>query len=70
MTVTQVTFGAEAQLQRLVDIREALRAEQRQAPSPGVARALETADYYLFIGLSYLGYVDHLFPEQEHPFQP
>ena len=69
MTATgEVSFGADAQLNQLIGVREALRAEQQAAISPGVARALETADYYLFIALSYLGYIDHLFPEQERAF--
>jgi hypothetical protein len=64
-----VSFGADGQLTRLLDVREALRSEQQAATSPGVARALETADYYLFIAVSYLGYVDHLFPEQDRAFE-
>jgi hypothetical protein len=40
----------------------------RNAATPAVARALETADYYLLIGLSYLGHTEHLFPEQAVPF--
>jgi hypothetical protein len=59
---------AAAQLERLADLREQLRCEVRNAATPAVARALETADYYLLIGLSYLGHTEHLFPEQAVPF--
>jgi hypothetical protein len=59
---------AAAQLERLADLREQLRCELRSAATPAVARALETADYYLLIGLSYLGHSDYLFPEQVSPF--
>jgi hypothetical protein len=58
--------GSDAsQLQRLLDLRECLLAEQGSAQSPAVARALQMADYYLFLGLTYFGYSDRLFPEQE-----
>jgi hypothetical protein len=58
--------GSDAsQLQRLLDLRESLLAEQGSAQSPAVARALQMADYYLFLGLTYFGYSDRLFPEQE-----
>jgi hypothetical protein len=59
---------AVAQLERLADLREQLGCELRNAATPAVARALETADYYLLIGLSYLGHTQHLFPEQTAPF--
>jgi hypothetical protein len=59
---------AVAQLERLGGLREQLRREMRDAATPAVARALETADYYLLIGLSYLGHTEYLFPEQGAPF--
>ena len=55
----------EAQLQRLLDIREQLRQEKRQAMSPGVERALHVADVYLFLALGYYGYSTRLLPEQD-----
>lgn len=58
----------DPQLERLVEVRESLRGELARAATPAVARALETADYYLLIALGYLGHVDHLFPEQEDAF--
>lgn len=53
------------QLQRLLELREILIQEQRSAQSPAVARSLEMADYYLFVGLTYCGYTEKLFPEQK-----
>lgn len=53
------------QLNRLLALRENLQAERDGAMSPAVARALEMADYYLFLALGYFGYSDRLFPEQE-----
>lgn len=53
------------QLDRLLALREKLEAERVGAMSPAVKRALETADYYLFLALGYFGYSDRLFPEQE-----
>jgi hypothetical protein len=61
---------ATAQLGRLAQLREQLREEMRKPATPALARALETADCYLLIGLSYLGYTDHLFPEQIAAFPP
>lgn len=52
------------QLGKLVALRDSLTAERAAADSPAVARALEMADYYLFMGMTYLGYVDRLYPEQ------
>lgn len=52
------------QLTRLLALREQLLAEREQAMSPAVDRALEMADYYLFLGLTYFGYTERLFPEQ------
>jgi hypothetical protein len=49
----------------LLEVRQALRAARAGAPSPGVARALQMADYYLFLAMTYLGYTDKLFPEEE-----
>lgn len=58
--------GADAaQLRRLLDIRQAMLQERADSASPAVARALQMADYYLFLGLTYFGYSDRLFPEQE-----
>jgi len=54
-----------AQLQRLLSLREMLLRERADAASPAVARALQMADYYLFLGLTYFGYSEKLFPEQE-----
>jgi len=51
-------------LTRLLTLRRSLLAEQDAAPSPAVARALEMADTYLFLAISYLGYSDQLFPEE------
>lgn len=57
--------GADSeQLQRLLRLRDTLSGERAAAQSPGVARALQMADYYLFLGLTYFGYSDKLFPEQ------
>ncbi len=58
--------GADAaQLGRLLDLRESLHRERKVSTSPAVARALQMADYYLFLGLTYFGYSEKLFPEQE-----
>lgn len=54
-----------AQLKRLLEMRESLLTERSRAESPAVARALQMADYYLFLGLTYFGYSERLFPEQE-----
>lgn len=48
---------------RLLHLRSQLERERRDAISPGVGRALETADYYLFLALTYHGYTDELFPD-------
>lgn len=53
------------QLDRLLELREAMLAERSVAASPAVARALQMADYYLFLGLTYFGYAERLFPEQD-----
>lgn len=58
--------GADvSQLQRLLELRETLVRERLAAASPAVARALQMADYYLFLGLTYFGYSEKLFPEHE-----
>lgn len=51
-------------LRRLVDLRLSLLAEREAAVSPAVSAALATADVYLFLAMSYLGYTDKLFPEE------
>jgi hypothetical protein len=61
---------AHDQLPRLVELRRRLQEERTEASTPAVARALETADYYLLIALGYLGHDDYLFPEQERAFVP
>jgi hypothetical protein len=53
-----------AQLQRLLELRDTLLRERAEAASPAVARALQMADYYLFLGLTCFGYSEKLFPEQ------
>jgi hypothetical protein len=58
--------GADAaQLDRLLELRSALLQEREKASSPAVGRALQMADYYLFLGLTCFGYSEKLFPEQE-----
>jgi len=58
--------GADGlQLERLLALRETLLRERASAQSPAVARALQMADYYLFLGLTYFGYSEKLFPEQQ-----
>lgn len=52
------------QPQRLLDLRDQLLEEQAAAASPAIARALQMADYHLFLALTYFGYADKLFPEQ------
>jgi hypothetical protein len=56
--------AATEPLDRLLSLRRSLLAEEQAAPSPAVARALEMADTYLFLALSYLGYTEKLFPEE------
>jgi hypothetical protein len=63
---TSLPSGADvAQLARLLDLRRTLLREREESASPAVGRALQMADYYLFLGLTYFGYSDKLFPEQE-----
>jgi len=52
------------QRDRLVQLRQRLREERTNAVSPAIERALEMADMHLFVGLSYLGYTEQLFPEE------
>lgn len=56
---------ARAQLARLLDLRRQLAEERAVAVTPGVARACELAEIELFLGLTYLGYTDRLFPHEE-----
>lgn len=49
---------------RLLRLRADLVRERSAAPSPAVARALEVAETYLYLGLGYLGHCDDLFPEE------
>jgi len=49
---------------RLEELLRSVRAEQDRAVSPAVARALAMAESQLFLGLTYLGYTDQLFPEE------
>lgn len=63
--MTSIDSGLDEQLGRLLALREQLRAEQQAAASPAVGRSLAMADYYLFLALTYFGYTDRLFPEQE-----
>lgn len=60
-----ITGADQLQLDRLLELREAMLQERSVAASPAVARALQMADYYLFLGLGYLGYTERLFPEQD-----
>ena len=54
-----------AQMDRLIELRRRLHEEKSSAMSPAVARALEMADYQLFLGLTYFGFTERLFPEEE-----
>lgn len=54
-----------AQLARLLELRAHLQQERALAASPAVARALQLADQALFVGLTYFGYSEQLFPEQD-----
>lgn len=58
------TVGDREQLARLLRLREVVAEERRTAGSPAVARALQMADYHLFLALGYFGYSDRLFPEE------
>ncbi len=52
-------------LTSLIELRQELRRARAQALSPAVGRALQMADYYLFLAMTYLGYTAKLFPEEE-----
>jgi hypothetical protein len=51
------------QLARLLELRDELLRTRNSAMSPAVARALDMADYYVFLALTYFGYTERLFPE-------
>jgi hypothetical protein len=57
-------LGHEVELHRnrLVALRAQLNLERERAISPAVARALEMSEIYLFLGLTYLGHTQELFP--------
>jgi hypothetical protein len=59
---TAALDGDEAQLARLLDLRERLNLERGRATSPAVASALRQSDVYLFLSLGYLGYTERLLP--------
>lgn len=61
---TQAINGQAEPLDRLLALRRGLLAEECSATSPAVSRALEMADVYLFLAISYHGYTDNLFPEE------
>jgi hypothetical protein len=52
----------ERQRQRLLALRAELVSARETAISPAIARALEMAETYLFLGLGYVGHTDELFP--------
>ena len=52
------------ELQSLLELRQTLSKARTRASSPAIARALQMTDYYLFLGMTYLGYTDKLFPEE------
>lgn len=58
------TLGTEEHLAGLLEIRRRLLEATADAASPAVARALDMADTYLFLAISYLGYSDDLYPEE------
>lgn len=59
------SVGDRDQLERLARLRGILDEERRVAGSPAVARALQMADYHLFLAMGYFGYSDRLFPEED-----
>lgn len=61
---TELELVRQSALSRLVSLRSALSSEVEGAPSPAVGRALEMADVYVFMALSYLGYSEKLYPEE------
>jgi hypothetical protein len=64
MTSAPLGDELDGRRQELLALRAQLGAARRAAPTPAVARALEMADTYVFLGLTYLGHTDTLFPEQ------
>lgn len=56
--------GSERELGELLAVRRALLQARANASSPAVDRALEMADTYLFLGISYLGYAEEIYPEE------
>ncbi len=56
--------STSVQLERLLRLRQELKALREEAISPAIASSLQTADVYLFLALGYLGYSEELFPEQ------
>lgn len=64
---TTILLGAPSaeQLHRLRQIRDAIRRERARAITPAVKRALELTETQLFLAMTYLGYTDQLFPEEE-----
>lgn len=61
-TVPSLGGEADAQRERLVELRAHLARERAAAISPAVDRALEMADAYLFLALGYVGHVEEMFP--------
>jgi hypothetical protein len=61
-SVSSLGDVVDTQRERLIALRGQMLAEQADAVSPAVARALEMADAYVFLALGYLGHVDELFP--------
>ncbi|MER7434821.1 hypothetical protein ACFU8R_22890 [Pseudonocardia alni] len=61
-TVPSLGAEADAQRERLVELRAHLARERGAAISPGIDRALEMADAYLFLALGYVGHTDEMFP--------
>lgn len=66
-TVPSLGADADAQRDRLVELRAHLARERDAALSPAVDRALEMADAYLFLALGYVGHTDELFPGEHLP---
>lgn len=53
-------------LDELLETRRQLLVCLSKSPSPAVERALETADVYVFLALTYLGFTDELYPEERN----
>lgn len=66
-TVPTLGAAADAQRERLVELRAHLARERAAAISPAVDRALEMADTYLFLALGYVGHVEEMFPGEHLP---